>query len=162
MSKPRELHCYQYAAVPYPKVAEALRQDATGLLARATATAESRAHELVSTLRVAVGALEIGADIKVEVRGVDEKQSPFGDRRTEIELRWAAVRGAGLFPSMEATLSVYPLSSTETQIDLHGRYRPPLGAVGNAVDALVGHRIAEAAVLRLVNDLAARLGAENR
>ena len=61
---------------------------------------------------------------------------------------------------MEATLSVYPLSAHETQIDLHGRYRPPLGAVGNALDVLVGHRIAEASVLRFVQDIAARINAE--
>jgi hypothetical protein len=61
---------------------------------------------------------------------------------------------------MEATLAVYPLSSEETQIDLHGRYRPPLGVLGNAVDALIGHRIAEASVLRFVQDVAARIDAE--
>jgi hypothetical protein len=61
---------------------------------------------------------------------------------------------------MEATLSVYPLSAHETQLDLHGRYRPPLGVVGNALDALVGHRIAEATVLRFVQDIATRINAE--
>ena len=56
--------------------------------------------------------------------------------------------------------SVYPLSAHETQIDLHGRYRPPLGVVGDAVDALVGHRLAEASVLRFVADSATRINAE--
>jgi hypothetical protein len=52
------------------------------------------------------------------------------------------------------------LSSQETQLDLHGRYRPPLGVVGNALDALVGHRIAEASVLRFVQGVATRLSTE--
>jgi len=54
---------------------------------------------------------------------------------------------------MEASLSAYPLSSRETQLDLHGRYRPPLGTVGTALDAAVGHRIAEATLLRLLRDV---------
>ena len=54
---------------------------------------------------------------------------------------------------MEGTFSVYPLSPTETQLDLQGRYRPPLGGVGSAINAVVGHRIAEATVLRLLRDV---------
>ena len=42
----------------------------------------------------------------------------------------------------------------ETQLDFSGQYEPPLGAVGDAVDALVGHRIAEASVHRFVTDVA--------
>jgi hypothetical protein len=61
---------------------------------------------------------------------------------------------------MEATLSIYALSATETQIALDGRYRPPLGALGHALDAMVGHPIAEASVLRFVQDVAARINAE--
>jgi len=160
MSEPRELHCYKYVNVGYETVRDALRRDAVGLFQRATASATSRAHELASTLRVAVGALEIGADVKIAVRAVNDKVSALGDRRTELEIAWTAASAAGLFPSMEATLSVYPLSAQETQIDLHGRYRPPLGVVGDALDALVGHRIAEASVLRFVEDIAGRINIE--
>ena len=160
MSDPRELRCYQYVNVDYNRVREALRRDAIGIFGRATATATSRAHELASTLRVSVGAIEIGADVQIAVREVNDKLSPLGDRRTELDLTWSAASASGLFPSMAATLSIYPLSAHETQIDLHGRYRPPLGAVGKAIDALVGHRIAEASVLRFVQEVAARINAE--
>lgn len=160
MSEPRELHCYQYVNVDYDKVRDALRSDAVGIFQRATASATSRASELASTLRVAVGALEIGADVKIAVRAMNENVSALGEPRTELEIAWTATSAAGLFPSMEATLSVYPLSAHETQIGLHGRYRPPLGVVGNAIDALVGHRIAEATVLRFVQDVATRINAE--
>jgi iron-sulfur cluster repair protein YtfE (RIC family) len=61
---------------------------------------------------------------------------------------------------MEATLVVYPLSRTETQLELSGRYRPPLGVLGSAVDAAWGHRIAKASVLRFVQELAAQLTKE--
>ena len=59
-----------------------------------------------------------------------------------------------LFPLMTAVLAVYPLTATETQLDFSGQYDPPLGAVGDAVDALIGHRIAEASVHRFVTDVA--------
>lgn len=160
MSERHELHCYQYVNVPYDKVRDALRKDATGIFQRATASATSRAHELVSTLRVEVGALEIGADVKIEVRKVEEKLSALGDRATLLDIAWTAASRKGLFPSMEATLSVYPLSGKETQVELSGRYKPPLGVVGDALDALVGHRVAEASVLRFVQDVAARINSE--
>ena len=160
MSERRELHCYQYVNVPYEKVRDALKTDATGIFRRATATAASRAHELVSTLRVGVGALQIGADIDIEVRGVHEKASALGDRTTVLDLAWTAANATALFPSMEATLSIYPMSDRETQIDLHGRYKPPMGLVGEAIDAVVGHRVAEASVLRFIQDVAARINVE--
>ena len=160
MSDPRQLRCYQYVTVEYERVRDALRRDAVGIFQRATATAASRAEQLASTLRVSVGALEMGANVQIVVRDMTDKQSPLGDRRTEIELTWSATSAAALFPSMEATLTIYPLSAHETQLDLHGRYRPPLGAVGQALDALVGHRIAEASVLRFVQEVAARINAE--
>jgi hypothetical protein len=55
---------------------------------------------------------------------------------------------------MKAELSVYPLTATETQLDFVGRYEPPLGIVGGALDATVGHRIAQASVHRLITDVA--------
>jgi hypothetical protein len=61
---------------------------------------------------------------------------------------------------MRAELSVYPLTATETQLDFAGRYEPPLGALGSAMDAMVGHRIAEASVHRFLQDVAAYLRRE--
>ena len=63
-------------------------------------------------------------------------------------------RSPHLFPFMKAELSIYPLTATETQLDLSGHYEPPLGALGTAVDALIGHRLAEASVHRFVTDVA--------
>ena len=73
---------------------------------------------------------------------------------TRIPIAWSAAQRAILFPIMNAELSVYPLTETETQLDFLGRYEPPLGIVGDALDATVGHRIAEASVHRLVADVA--------
>jgi hypothetical protein len=156
MAQPHELRCYDYVNGPYAKVRDALRADLGGIFERATKSAAGRAHALAATLKVGVGPLEIGTDVVIEVVGVEEREEgPAGHTHTTfIDLRWNAARGAALFPSMEARLIVYPLSKGETQIELHGRYTPPLGAVGSALDSLIGHRIADASVHRFVTDVA--------
>jgi hypothetical protein len=70
---------------------------------------------------------------------------------------WQAAKHPDLFPTMEATLDVYALAPDETQVDFHGRYRPPLGVVGSAVDAMIGYRIAQATVHRFVEEIVERL-----
>ena len=72
----------------------------------------------------------------IEIRGLVDAVSSLGDVCRRIVLGWTA---------------------NETQVDVDGEYRPPLGAAGNALDALVGHRLAEAAVLRFLRDVAAYL-----
>src|SRR5260370_38603660 len=53
--------------------------------------------------------------VNVAYDGVREALRPLGDRKTELELALCATSAAGLFPSMEATLSLYPLSAHETR-----------------------------------------------
>ena len=59
-----------------------------------------------------------------------------------------------LFPLMKGELSVYPLTSSETQLDFSGIYEPPFGTVGKTMNAIVGHRIAEASMHRFIADVA--------
>jgi len=58
---------------------------------------------------------------------------------------------------MKAELAVYPLTPTETQLDFAGRYEPPLGLLGEAMNSIAGHRIAEASVHRFLVDVAEHL-----
>lgn len=153
MADSREVRCYDYVSVPYVRVRELLRSDGAAIFARATATANDRARELVATLRLNVGPVELGVDVQLQVRGITDDVSATGDPRTRLEFAWEARERAGLFPSMDASLSIYPLSPGETQLDLQGRYRPPLGSLGTAIDTTVGHRVAEATVLRLLRDV---------
>ena len=76
---------------------------------------------------------------------------------TRLQLEWEAARMPRLFPIMKADLSIYPLTATETQLDFKGVYEPPLGPLGEAVNAIVGHRIAEVSVHRFVSDVAGYL-----
>jgi hypothetical protein len=154
----RELRCYDYVNRSYPRVREAIGGDAQGIFHRATQAAASRAEALVSTLRASVGPIDIAADIAIEVDPPVDERNPLGGERTLLGMRWRAVRGATLFPVMEATLAIYPLTASETQLELTGVYRPPLGALGTVLDGLAMSRVAEASVLRFVTDVARYLG----
>lgn len=159
--KTKSLRCYDYATVPYEEVRALLETNALGLFQRATLTAAERAKLLGASLRAKLGPIDIGAEVQIRILRVTEEISALGERSMRLELTWTAAQNADLFPSMEATLIAYALSSGETQLELKGRYKPPFGPLGTAIDAVVGHRIAEAAVHRFVQDVAKRLNDEH-
>ena len=65
--------------------------------------------------------------------------------------------GSRLVADQDIVHLIYPLTATETQLDVLGRYEPPMGVLGDAVDAVVGNRIAEASVHRFIADVATYL-----
>jgi hypothetical protein len=155
MAQQHELRSFDYVNHPYAQVAAALRARADEIFARATAAATSRAQSLATTLRFEIAGVEIGKQISIDVVNVGEiENDPSGSPMLRMKLTWRATRNPTLFPSMEANLDVYPLSSEETQLDLHGFYVAPLGVLGGALDAIAGHRVAEASVRRFVEDVA--------
>lgn len=155
MSKDRPIRCFDYVNHPYERVRDALGKDALAVFRNATMVAASRAHSVASELRVQLGSIEVGTEIAISVQAAEEHP---GERKsssiTRLRLEWEAARTPRLFPMMRAELALYPLTATETQLDFSGRYEPPLGVLGSAVDAVVGHRIAEASVHRFVSDVA--------
>jgi hypothetical protein len=159
----RELHCYEYVNRPFPQVRDALIHDAVGVFERATQTATGRANALVASLKVKVAGLDVGKNVVIRVTRVEQDAEAPGHvapGAVRFDLRWEAQTGAALFPSMRASLLSYPLSASETQLDLRGVYEPPGGVLGSAADWLVGHRLAEASVHRFLAEVADRLGAE--
>lgn len=151
----REIHCYDYVNHPYDQVCSALSKDAAAVFQAATRSASSRAQSVASELRVDLGGVSIGADIRVVVKNVEARpRDGMADPVTRLQLEWEAANTPALFPVMNAELAVYPLTATETQLDFDGFYEPPLGPLGKAVNAIVGHRIAEASVHRFVSNVA--------
>jgi len=68
-----------------------------------------------------------------------------------LPLRWqAAGTGSGLFPALDADITVAPYGEAATLIALAGVYRPPLGPVGAALDRVVLRRVAVATVRQFV------------
>lgn len=150
-----KIHCYDYVNHPYEQVRDALSKDAPLVLQSATKAAASRAQSIASELRIDVGGIGIQADIQVSVKNIEVKpRQAMSGPVTRLQLEWQAARMANFFPLMHADLSIYPITATETQLDFDGFYEPPLGPLGKAMNAMVGHRIAEACVHRFVREVA--------
>jgi hypothetical protein len=155
------LRCYDYVSQPFALVQGALRQDAARIFARATTGAAERERALNVQLRVRIGMMDLATDVRVEVGMIESTMSsPYGYTVMLIPLTWKSTSNPSLFPHMQAKLLVYPLSNHETQLEFEGDYDPPLGLLGDAIDAVVGRRIAEASVLHFVRDVAALLQSE--
>jgi hypothetical protein len=155
MTKDRHIRVFDYVNFGYAQVRDALRADTLGVLSRATKSAAARAEAVAVQLHVNVAGIEVGKDIDLSVGKITEDSSHRAHTTvTRLPLEWKARESAQLFPMMHAELSIYPLTATETQLDLSGHYEPPLGVLGGAMDAVVGHRIAEASLHRFVNDVA--------
>jgi hypothetical protein len=148
----RTLRCYGYVDRPYEAVRTVLHERPLELLRRATASAAARAEELASSLRVGIAGVELGVQVTIHVRAVRDEEGVAGlSPVTHVTVGWEAAQAPSLFPLMSAQLSARPLTSTETQIEIEGDYTPPFGALGTAINAAVGHRIAEASVSRLLD-----------
>lgn len=155
-----EVRAFDYVNQPYEPVRDLVRRDAANIFGTATKVAEARTGELVASLTIDIRGIEVSKDISIRIGTIREEEGPRNSRVTHVELEWEAKESPGLFPIMKADLSIYPLSSTETQIDLRGNYEPPMGVFGGAIDAVVGHRIAEASVHRFVSAVVDRLRQE--
>ena len=158
MSTGRQIRSYDYVNHPYDRVRDLLKRNAPAVFQSATRAAASRAESVAAELHVDFAGLGVKADINIVVKSVEEK--PADDSSgpsTRLLLEWEATTLPRLFPLMQGELALYPLTSTETQLDFCGIYDPPFGAVGKTVNAIAGHRIAEASVHRFVNDVAGYL-----
>jgi hypothetical protein len=156
MTKGPEIRCYDYVNHPYEQVRSALNRGAAlSVFQSATKAAASRAQSVAAELHVDVGGVGIKADVRISVKSVEEKPADaMSTPSTRLLLEWEAASAPGLFPLMKGELAIYPLTSTETQLDFWGVYEPPFGVVGKAMNAVAGHRIAEASVHRFINEVA--------
>jgi hypothetical protein len=155
MNRPIEIRCYDYVNHSYATVRDILKQDALDVFQKATIAAASRAQSVAAALHVDLGGVGVKADVKISVTGIEEKiADAMSGPATRLFLEWQAVTAPGLFPFMKAELSIYPLTSTETQLDFGGLYEPPFGPLGRAINAVAGHRIAEASVHRFIDEVA--------
>lgn len=157
----RTIRVYDYVNHPYEEVRSALCSNASEVFRNATKVAALRAKSVASELHVNIAGIEIGTDISISVKATkDRPKQVMSPAKTYLELEWEASKMPHLFPFMKAELVFYPLTSTETQLDLQGNYQPPLGLLGRALDAVVGHRIAEASVHQFIKDVSVYLRTE--
>ena len=92
--------------------------------------------------------LEQQVDVEFDSRKGLKGQAQLYD---EIDLSWKPT-GGGIYPHFNGGFALRPLG-LHTEVTLQGSYDPPLGIVGDAFDALVGRKIAQATVRALVEDV---------
>jgi hypothetical protein len=75
-----------------------------------------------------------------------------------VALRWEATGIAGgLFPVLDANISLSPAGEHSTRLALTGSYRPPLGRIGTALDKAILSRVAAATIHALLHSIAGTL-----
>jgi Rrf2 family protein len=79
------------------------------------------------------------------------------DNGLALPIRWEATGPTGLFPRLTGTLRVGELDPERCELTLSGRYRPPLGRAGQALDDAILTRVARATVRSLLRRLAQAL-----
>jgi|SRR5579863_113200 len=114
-------------------------------------------------LSVPLAKLGFGANLGIE-REVDVSFVPLhghkGERLLHDELQFVwEPSGGGPFPTFTGSLKMHPLG-VDSEIVLSGEYKPPLGVVGEAFDAVIGKRIAEATAKMLLETLRQELEAD--
>ena len=84
------------------------------------------------------------------------------DGRAGLALRWEVRGAAGLFPVLDADLTLAPAGEDAALLTLAGAYRPPLGNLGAELDRLLLHRVADATIRHFLDRVAAALGRRSR
>jgi hypothetical protein len=142
---------------PYQSVSQAFEESASDIIKWATCAAvnQSQKEELVADLHTKVAGIEFHRDVIVLVKSCEERKSE-SQQRLVVELEWRSIESANLFPIMHAKLFIIPIGG-ETQLDFRGEYVPPLGLIGQAIDVVVGERIAESSVKHFISEIAGRL-----
>ena len=76
-------------------------------------------------------------------------------------LRWEATGlTGGLFPVLDADLSVRQGDESTTRLELTGSYRPPLGGLGAGLDRAILGKVAVATIRALLGDIAGSLAGD--
>ena len=149
------LHDFVTVDLPIDDVRKAV-VDASSLLAESAATA----YEHGEGLRVRVGPRGSRSRIAKMVE-VTTGAAIVKDDTLTVPLIWQVAGPGGIFPRLDASLEIAPLSADLTQITLFGRYDPPLGRIGDGLDRLVLHRLAENTIRAFLTEVAKRMAKDS-
>jgi hypothetical protein len=100
-----------------------------------------------------VGALGLTREVRVQALELAQRDGSAG-----LAIRWEVTGpGGGLSPVLDADITVHPAGEGGTLLTLAGAYRPPLGALGEALDRAILHRVAAATVRNFLSRVAAEI-----
>ena len=126
--------------------------DGSSLLDASAAAASAQGERL--RLRVGPGGSDGHCTKSVHV---EVGQPHIRDDAVGIPLLWEAVGAPGLFPRIDATIELAPISASLTQLTFFGSYCPPFGQLGRKLDNLVLHRVGELTIRAFLQDMASRI-----
>jgi hypothetical protein len=137
--------------VPFAEAEAALLADpAAWLPTLVEETDEQGVHRLTS-----VG---FGIGVHVRKRVEVEVEAPLRvPGRTVVPLRWSTGAEHSPLPSMEGDIELAPFGPDASHLAMSGRYTPPYGAIGEALDRALLNRVAEATVRDFVQRVAERI-----
>jgi len=140
---------YLELPLPFEEVEEAILRSPPDWIPGVAREAEARGELLLAEVGVGSPGHRVEKQVQIELG------KPFRlASKTVRPMEWRATGAEILFPSLEADLEVAALGGNRTQVSVSGRYRPPLGPVGNVIDRALLHRVAEATI----KDFLDRLG----
>jgi hypothetical protein len=143
---------YAELARPFADVEAALLSSPEDWVPGLAAEAETRGEQLLAEVGFGPADRRVEKQVRIELG-----QSFRLASKTILPMIWRATPAAELFPSLEADLEVAPLGAGRTQLSISARYRPPLGALGRAIDRTLLHRVAEATVKDFLDRAGERL-----
>src|SRR5215204_425087 len=107
MKRDKTIRVYDYINHPYETVREKLSAEALEVFRSSTKIAALRAKSLASGQHVNFAGIEVGSDISVLIKAVeDEPKTVSSPQWTRIRLEWESGGLPRLFPFMRAELSV--------------------------------------------------------
>lgn len=152
----RNVFMFEQVEAPYDSVRRIFR-DEPGLIFEPSALVSLKGvNEVVARLDANVAGVTVADDIEVVFGEFDEVER--GMTAMTRGLCWCAVDHPDWFPRFDGEFEAYPLSRSTTQLTFVGRYTPPGGLLGGAIDLLALHRIADAALRRFFDHAVERLG----
>ena len=116
-----------------------------------TTSEEAYGHGVIGFERVGIPGLS-------KLVRVQARELPWTDRVAGLAIRWEATGpGGGLFPILDADIRLARAGEHLTVLSVAGVYRPPLGALGEALDRVILHRVAVATIRGFMAQVAARI-----
>ncbi len=144
------LRSYVELNLPIAAVEEALLRTPDRWIPDLASSAEARGDRLLGEVGFPVSGHQVGKQVQIDLG--PPVRTPG---RTWLPIAWHATGLKGLFPKLEGELEVAALGPSVTQLGLSARYKPPFGLVGESLDRMLLHRVAEATV----HDFVERVGA---
>jgi len=114
--------------------------------------ADDRGEELLMEVGFGSGSRRVQRSVEISIG--EPMQFPS---KTVLPVSWKPTSGSRLLPALEADLEIAPLGPHRSQLAISARYDPPLGAIGQAIDRALLHRVAEATVKDFLDRAALKL-----